>query len=59
MESLKLLGEEGRHESDGVQTGHVDDDNSNYHDDGVCEDVDSDDIDEQDEGAVEAAQGED
>lgn len=45
MESLKLLGEEGRHESDGVQTGHVDDDNSNYHDDGVCEDVDSDDID--------------
>ena len=42
MELLKLLGEKGRHESDGVQTGHdVDDDNSNNQDDGVCEDVDS------------------
>ena len=58
MELLKLLGEKGRHESDGVQTGHdVDDDNSNNHDDGVCEDVDSDDIDEQDEGTVETAHG--
>ena len=55
MELLKLLWEKSRHVSDGMQTGHgVDDD----HYDGVCEDVDSDFIDEQGEGTVEAAQGE-